>query len=63
MIQRPSIDLLDYLAFGGAVAVLVFAYAVYPDPIAQFAAWTIVLTIYMVWFCYYGVKWLWDAYL
>jgi len=63
MVERPSLDPLDWLAIGSAVAVLLFAYVVYPGPIVQFAAWTIVLTIYMVWFCYYGVKWLYEIYL
>ena len=63
MVERPSFDPLDWLAIGSAVGVLLFAYVIYPGPIVQFTAWTIVLTIYMVWFCYYGVKWLYEVYL
>jgi hypothetical protein len=63
MVERPSFDTLDILAFGSAGLLLVFAYVIYPTPVVKFSVWTIVLTIYMVWFCYYGVKWLYDVYL
>ena len=62
MVERPTFDVLDGIAIGSAVVLLVFAYVVYPDPIVQFAVWTVILTIYMVWFCYYGVKWLYEIY-
>lgn len=61
--ERPSFDLFDGLALGGTVLLLVFAYVVYPDPIVKFGVWTVILTIYMTWFCYFGVKWLYDIYM
>lgn len=63
MAEMPSFDILDGVALAVTAVLLVFAYVVYPDPIVQFAVWTIILTVYMTWFCYFGVKWLWDIYM
>ncbi len=63
MAEMPSFDILDGIALGATALLLVVAYVVYPDPLVQFAVWTIILTIYMTWFCYFGVKWLWDIYM
>jgi hypothetical protein len=63
MVERPSLDTIDWLAIGSVALLLVLAYGVYRDPVFQFAVWTIIITIYMAWFCYYGVKWVYDVYL
>lgn len=63
MAEVPSFDILDGLALAVTFLLLVVAYVVYPDPIVQFAVWTIILTVYMTWFCYFGVKWLWEIYM
>jgi hypothetical protein len=61
--ETPSFDLLDGLSLGVTVALLILAYVVYPEPIVKFSAWVVILTIYMTWFCYFGVKWLYDVYM
>ncbi|MFC7074211.1 hypothetical protein ACFQJ7_05800 [Halovenus rubra] len=61
--ETPTFDRLDGLSLGATILLLVFAYVVYPDPLVKFTAWLIILTIYMTWFCYFGVKWLYDVYL
>jgi hypothetical protein len=61
--ETPSLDLLDGVALGATAALLILAYVVYPEPIVKFSVWTIILTIYMTWFCYFGVKWLYDIYM
>jgi len=63
MAEMPSFDILDGVAFGTTALLLVVAYVVYPDPLVQFTVWTLILTVYMTWFCYFGVKWLWDIYM
>ena len=61
MSGRPSLDRLDIAAFGAAVGLLVFAYVVYPDQILKYAVWIGVFIIWMVWFVYYGTKWLYSV--
>ncbi|SDJ97436.1 hypothetical protein SAMN05216226_11362 [Halovenus aranensis] len=61
--EMPSVDRLDGLALLATALLLVFAYVVYPDPMVKFTVWLIILTIYMTWFCYFGVKWLYDVYM
>ena len=52
----------DLVALAATLLLLVIAYVVYPEPIVKFAVWTVVLTVYMTWFCYFGVKWLYEVY-
>jgi len=61
--ETPSIDHLDGLALVATALLLVFAYVVYPTPMVKFSVWLVILTIYMTWFCYFGVKWLYDVYM
>jgi hypothetical protein len=61
MVERPSIDRLDIAAFAAAAGLLVFAYVVYPDQILQYGVWIAVFIIWMVWFTYYGTKWLYSV--
>ncbi|WP_267162125.1 hypothetical protein [Halovenus salina] len=61
--EAPSIDHLDGLALLATALLLVFAYVVYPTPMVKFSVWLVILTIYMTWFCYFGVKWLYDVYM
>lgn len=63
MVEKPTFDVLDGLSLAATAALLVFAYVIYPTPVVKFAAWVIIITIYMTWFCYFGVKWLYDVYM
>ncbi|PSP28109.1 hypothetical protein BRC65_03005 [Halobacteriales archaeon QH_2_65_14] len=62
MVESPTFDVYDGVALAATLLLLVIAYVVYPEPIVKFAVWTVVLTVYMTWFCYFGVKWLYEVY-
>lgn len=62
MLERPNLDSIDWVAIGSVAVLLVLAYGVYRDPVFQFGVWATIITIWMTWFCYYGVKWVYDVY-
>jgi len=61
MAERPTLDRLDYVAGGAAVALLVLGYVVYPDTVFQYGIWLGIFTIWMAWFVYYGTKWMYGV--
>jgi hypothetical protein len=60
MTGRPTIDRRDIAAFGAAAGLLVLGYVVYPNRIFQYGVWLAIFIIWMVWFVYYGTKWLYG---
>jgi len=48
-------------ALGAVTGLLVLVYVVVPHPIAQYGAWLVVFTIWMVWFVETFVEWLSNA--
>lgn len=56
----PQFDPLDYAAVGSALVLLLGGYVVYPHPVVRYGVWLGVFTIWMAWFCFYGVKWFYD---
>jgi hypothetical protein len=43
------------------VALLVFAYVVYPNRILQYGVWLVIFTVWMVWFVYAGVEYVYGT--
>jgi hypothetical protein len=61
MAERPTLDRRDIAAFGTAAGLLVLGYVVYPNRIFQYGVWLAIFIIWMVWFVYYGTKWLYGV--
>ncbi len=61
MNRRPTLDTRDVAAFGTAALLLVLGYLVYPNRIFQYGVWLAIFIIWMVWFVYYGTKWLYGV--
>lgn len=66
MESPPALDRYDYAALASALAALGLAYLLVPATplpahVVQYAAWLFVFAVWMLWFCYYGVKWLWGV--
>lgn len=51
----------NLLALAAVVALLVGAYLFVPHPIAQYGAWLVVFTVWMVWFVFAAAEWVSNA--
>jgi uncharacterized membrane protein (DUF4010 family) len=51
----------DLSALGIVTALLAVVYLLVPHPVAQYGAWLVVFTIWMVWFVFTFVEWLSNA--
>ena len=60
MVDRPTLDPVDYAAGLAAFVLLILGYVVYPDQIFQYFVWLLIFTIWMAWFVYYGTKWMYG---
>ena len=49
-------DRWDGAAAVSVLALLAFAYLIFPHRILQYAVWLVVFTIWMAWFVYFGTK-------
>lgn len=60
MVDRPTLDPVDYAAGLAVVVLLILGYVIYPDQIVQYFVWLVIFTIWMAWFVYYGTKWMYG---
>jgi len=51
----------NLLALGAVTLLLVGTYLLVPHPVAQYGAWLVIFTIWMVWFVHVGFEWLSNA--
>jgi hypothetical protein len=56
----PRPDRWDLVAWASAAGLLAGTYLLLPDPLLQYGAWLAIFTIWMVWFVYYGVRWMYG---
>ena len=61
MVELPSFDHWDYASGLSVVTLLAIAYGLVADPVVRYAVWLVVFTIWMMWFVYYGTKWMYDV--
>ena len=61
MAERPAFDRYDIAAFATSAGLLVLGYVVYPDRIFQYGVWLAIFIIWMMWFVYYGTKWVYTV--
>ncbi|MFT4922541.1 MAG: hypothetical protein ACI8XM_001758 [Haloarculaceae archaeon] len=57
MVDPPPLDRWDFATGASVLGLLVLGYVIYPDPILQYGIWLTIFTIWMVWFVFFGVKW------
>jgi len=60
MEERPSFDRWDLSAVLAVVGLLFVGYVVYPNQILQYGVWLAIFTIWMVWFVFFGTKWVYE---
>jgi hypothetical protein len=61
MERPPRPDHWDLVAGGTAIALLALGVGVLTDPLLEYAAWLTIFSIWMLWFVYYGVKWIYGG--
>lgn len=61
MTSPLSVHRYDLAALLSSVAILIFAYVVYPAHLVQIAAWLTVFTIFLAWSGFFLHKLLFDA--